>query len=145
MAIKFEFEINAKPETVFNAVTTKKGYQGWWAAVCDVDCKLNHLSSIKFLKEHITEEMCFKTIEVKKNEKLVWLCTSNNVFESMVNNELTFEIKQNGKESILTFTQNSSDSKWKKHPEHQNIVDGWNFFMDSLKNYCETGEGDPWG
>ena len=66
MAIKFEFEISATPETIFNAVATKKGHQGWWAAVCDVDCELNHLSSIRFIKEHITEEMCFKTIEVKK-------------------------------------------------------------------------------
>ena len=63
----------------------------------------------------------------------------------MVNNTLTFKIKKNGKGSILTFTQNSSAPAWKKHPEHQNIVDGWYFFMDSLKNYCETGKGEPWG
>jgi uncharacterized protein YndB with AHSA1/START domain len=145
MSIKFEFEINAEPETVFNAVTTKKGYQGWWAAVCDIDCKQNHLSSIRFVKEHTTENMIFKTIEVKNKEKLVWLCTSNNVFESMINNTLTFVITKSGKGSILTFTQNSSDPKWEKHPEHQQIIAGWDFFMDSLKQYCETGKGEPWG
>ena len=94
MAIKYEIKINADAETIFKAITTKKGYQGWWAVVCDVDCKINHSSSIRFEKKDITEEMVFKT---RENEKLVWLCTANNVFPSWVGTTLTFEIKEKGK------------------------------------------------
>lgn len=145
MSIKLERKINATPQTIFKAITTKKGYQGWWAVVCDVNCKLNQQSSIRFEKEDLTEEMIFKTIEVRENEKLVWLCLANNVFPSWVNTTLTFEIKRNGNKSNFTFTQTSADKNWKKHPDYNGSLAGWNFFFDSLKNYCETGEGEPWG
>ncbi len=109
MSIKLERKINASPQTIFKAITTKKGYQGWWAVVCDVNCKLNQQSSIRFEKEDLTEEMIFKTIEVRENEKLVWLCLANNVFSSWVDTTLTFEIKGRENKNHLTFTQISAD------------------------------------
>lgn len=144
MAIILERKINADAGTIFKAITTKKGYQGWWAAVCDIDCKLDHLSSIRFEKEHIIEEMVFKTAGVKENEKLVWLCTVNNVFYSWVGTRLTFEIRKNGSGNNFIFTQTSADKDWKKHADYSGSLAGWEFFLDSLKSYCETGEGEPW-
>ena len=129
MDIRIEFIINAKPQVVFKAITTKKGYQGWWAIVCDVDCKLNHSSSIRFEKEDIIEEMIFKTTETKENEKLVWLCTANNVYASWVGTTLTFEIKKKEKGNQLIFTQISSDKNWGKHPDYSGSLAGWEFFF----------------
>jgi len=145
MEIKFQERIKVDEQTIFKAVTTKKGYQGWWAVVCDINCKLNQLSSVRFEKEDITEEMIFKTIEVIKNQKLVWLCISNNVFKTWEGTTLTFDIEKNGTACVLTFTQISSNINWKKHSDYPGTIAGWDVFIDSLKKYCETGIGNPWG
>lgn len=145
MSILFQLNINADVTTLFNAVTTKKGYQGWWAVVCDIDCKLNKLSSIRFKKENLIEEMIFKTLEIEKNKKLVWQCTFNNVFETWVGTILTFEISRKRGGSLLKFSQTSPDKNWEKHSDFPGSLAGWKFFMGSLKNYCETGTGEPWG
>ena len=145
MSIKLELKINATPQTIFKAITTKKGYQGWWAVVCEVHCKLNQQSSIRFEKENLTEEMIFKTIEVKENEKLVWLCVANNVFPSWIGSTLTFEIKVSRNKNNFTFTQTSADKNLKKHADYNGSLAGWKFFFDSLKSFCETGKGEPWG
>jgi uncharacterized protein YndB with AHSA1/START domain len=144
MTFKFEFTIDTSPSIVFKAITTKRGYQGWWTKVCDVDCKLNGTSSIRFEKEDIIEEMIFQTIEIKPNRRLVWLCTSNNVFESWINTTLHFEIHPKGKRTLFAFTQIGTDKNWKKHPDFSATQAGWEMFMGSLKSYCESGEGHPW-
>jgi uncharacterized protein YndB with AHSA1/START domain len=145
MDIVIKFTVEATPEKVFKAVTTKKGYQGWWAAVCDVNCRPNGSSSIRFEKSDIIEEMCFRTVEVRKNEKLVWHCYKNNVFESMIDTLLSFEIKELSNGSQIQFRLQSKDKNWEDHPEYEDIKQGWLFFMDSLKEYCEVGVGQPWG
>ena len=144
MSIELNRDINADKKIIFEAITTKKGYQGWWAAVCDVNCKLNQTSSIRFEKENVTEEMIFKAIEVRENEKLVWICLANNVFPSWVNTTLSFEIKGNGNKNHFIFIQASIDENWEKHADFNDSLAGWNFFFDSLKRYCETGKGNPW-
>lgn len=145
MSIKFSLSINAGTHEIFKAVTSKKGYQGWWAKVCDVDCKLNGISSIRFEKSHITEEMQFKTIEVENDRKLVWQCIANNVFSSWIGSVITYDIRQRKGKNQLLFTQTSSVIDLKSHKDYEQSVAGWNFFLESLKSYCETGKGDPWG
>lgn len=145
MDIVFTFPVRAEAEKIFQAITTKKGYQGWWAAVCDIDCRLDKHSSIRFEKDDITEEMCFKVVDVKENKRLVWHCYKNNVFESMLNTTLAFDIQEEADGCQVTFTLHSADKQWKQHPEYDHIREGWKFFMKSLKDYCETGRGEPWG
>jgi uncharacterized protein YndB with AHSA1/START domain len=144
MDIRFEISIAADPAVVFEAVTTRKGYQGWWTSTCDIDPALNGESSIRFEKEEGTEEMRFVTQEYLPDRKFVWRCIANNVFASWVGAVFVFEIEKNKGGSRLIFTQSSDRKNWNKHADYRPSVDGWAFFMDSLRRYCETGEGEPW-
>jgi uncharacterized protein YndB with AHSA1/START domain len=145
MAIHYNLLITASPATVFNAITSTIGLQGWWAKVCDIDCRVDQVSSVRFIKPDIVEEMLFKTTEFNTNKKMVWLCVSNNVFESWVGTTLSFELNKDGEKTHLAFTQVSADKNWKRHPDFRGTKQGWDYFMESLKNFCEAGEGDPWG
>lgn len=145
MNIQFKIDISAQSESVFAAVTTKQGYQGWWTNTCDIDSAIGGYSSIRFEKENLTEEMCFTTIESIPNNKFVWLCTANNVFPSWVTTTITFAISPTRHGCELVFKQSSEDPKWNKHEDYEPSKSGWDFFMDSLKEYCETGSGQPWG
>jgi uncharacterized protein YndB with AHSA1/START domain len=144
MAIKLKIGIDASPGVIFDAITTNDGYHGWWTASCDIDCSLGHRSSVRFEKEEATEAMVFETLEFIKNETLVWRCLENNVFPSWIGTTLSFEISSAPKQSILNFVQKSDDPNWKNHADYQSSKGGWGHFLTSLKDYCETGEGQPW-
>ena len=143
--IRLHLIIDAAPDIVFKAVTTTEGYQGWWAKTCDINCNPNETSSIRFLKGAHTEEMIFRTVEIKNNEKLTWECVSNNVFSTWIGSLLYFSVAQKGKQTSFTFTQRAVDGQWKESEEYQPSLEGWEFFMQSLKRFCETGHGDAWG
>jgi hypothetical protein len=45
----------------------------------------------------------------------------------------------------FSFTHNGFDEKWEGSPPYVMTKEGWEHFMQSLKNYCESGKGQPWG
>ena len=144
MVINFKVDIEASPDVIFDAVTTNEGYHGWWTATCEIDCTPGHRSAVRFEKEKVTEMMVFETLELVENERLVWRCLENNVFPSWVGTVLFFEISSGPKQSRFNFLQKSDDADWKNHPDYPSTKEGWIFFLNSLKDYCETGEGAPW-
>jgi hypothetical protein len=89
--------------------------------------------------------MVFETSELKKNEKLVWRCLENNVFSSWIGTTLYFEILSTEKQTMLNFVQQSDDPDWKNHADYQFSKGGWCHFLTSVKDYCQTGEGQPLG
>lgn len=144
MDIQFNTTIAAPVAEVFAAVTSKIGYQGWWTDTCDVNAEIGGVSSIRFEKESGTEEMIFQTLENIPDQQFTWLCTANNVFKSWVDTTLTYELSTDGDHTQLVFCQKSKSANWDKHPDYRPSTDGWEFFMESLKSYCETGDGEPW-
>jgi uncharacterized protein YndB with AHSA1/START domain len=144
MDIKHQIQINAGAKTIYDALTTKKGIEGWWSLNCEINCKPGQESVMTFVKDDRTVVMHFITKEVIENKKLVWLCNDNGN-PVWINSTLSFEITdgQNGK--TLTFIHSGFDKQFKGHPAYQMTVDGWNFFMKSLISYCETGKGQAWG
>lgn len=143
MDIKHELKINAAPQQIFNAISTRKGIKGWWAINCKVNCNINQESTMTFVKEDKTVVMNFITKEKTENKNLKWFC-NNNGNPVWINSILNFEIKEKSNGSILVFTHSTFDDKFKDHPAYKMTVDGWNFFMKSLKSFCETGKGQPW-
>jgi len=136
-------KIKASSSEIFLAITTTSGYQGWWAAECDIDCTIGRTSAVFFRKPHILEEMRFVTMDVAENKRVVLTCTANNVFESMIGGVLTFEIASNNAGSELSFCQTLCGEM--SRVELDSVKSGWAFFLNSLKKYCETGAGLPWG
>jgi uncharacterized protein YndB with AHSA1/START domain len=144
MEIKHQFHINASPKTIFNAITTQAGINGWWAGNAKVNTELEQDSVLIFVKETQTVEMVLKAKEKKDSEKFTWLCTTNGN-PVWINTILSFEITKSGTGSELNFTHTNFEDKWKDHPAYQMTIDGWKHFMSSLKDFCETGKGQPWG
>ncbi len=143
--MKFSLNIAAPAEHVYAAITTTNGYKGWWAKLCNIDCSIGGVSLVQFIKPDIAEEMVFKTIDAIPGKKLKWLCIANNVFETWVGTTLLFEIEENAPFVTLTFVHESTNGAWAQSPEYDDTKTGWDFFMQSLKEYCETGVGNAWG
>jgi len=118
---------------------------GWWTASTLMDCNVGSISQVMFENDELTEVMEFRTEKNIQNESIVWRCIKNNVFPSWIDALFTFEIMQDGKHSRLVFVQNSDDLIYSpRHPDYEGTLAGWEHFMESLKQYCETGAGYPW-
>ena len=144
MDIKNQLQINASPQKVYEAITTQQGFEGWWSQVCHISSSVGELSFMKFVKEGRIVGMYFRIDELQKDKKVIWSCVQNGN-PCWVNTKLTFEIEKTNDGCLLTFIHHNFDEKWKGTPLYTMTVDGWNFFMNSLKSYCETGKGQPWG
>lgn len=143
MDIKQVLQIKATPQQVYDAVTTQQGIEGWWSQVCHISSKIGELSFMKFIKDDRVVGMYFRIDELQPMEKVLWTCVQNGN-PAWINTKLEFEIKKSKEGSELIFTHKNFDAKWKGTPPYQMTIDGWQFFMNSLKSFCETGKGQPW-
>ena len=139
MDIVQKVQINAEPQTIYFALTTQKGIEGWWAKNCVIAEKVGGIARLKFTKEGKTADMHFRLDELDANKKIVWTCLHNSN-PAWLNTHISFEISGHHKPSELTFRHARFNEKYDNKPEAKS----WTHFMNSLKKYCETGTGEPW-
>ncbi|MEO6720799.1 MAG: SRPBCC domain-containing protein [Ferruginibacter sp.] len=144
MDIKHQLQLNATAQQVYEAIATQQGIEGWWSQVCHVSSNVGELSFMKFVKEDKVVGMYFRIDELQADKKVAWTCVQNGN-PAWVNTKLTFDIKKAGDKCSLIFIHSNFDEKWKGTPPYTMTAEGWNFFMNSLKSFCETGKGHPWG
>jgi len=143
MDITHNLRINASAETIYTAVSSKEGINGWWSKDCTVGESEGENSLLKFDKQGTIVEMGFKTLKLSPNQKVVWECTTNGN-PAWLNTKIITEISdaQNGSEVI--FSHADFDEKWKGQDPFEMTKQGWEHFVKSLVTYCESGEGQPW-
>ena len=144
MDIKHQLQLNATTQQVYEAIATQQGIEGWWSQVCHIPSNVGELSFMKFVKEDKVVGMYFRIDELQADKKIAWTCVQNSN-PAWANSKLTFEIEKTVDGCSLVFIHYNFDEKWKGTPPYSMTVDGWNFFMSSLKSFCETGKGQPWG
>lgn len=143
MDITHNLKIKASPETIYKAVSTREGIQGWWCKDSKVGEAEGKKSLLKFNKEGNIVPMGFETLNLDKDKKAVWECTDN-PNPAWIGTKLTTEITSNDSGSAVVFSHSGFDEKWKGQEPFEMTKQGWEHFMNSLVSYCETGEGQPW-
>ena len=137
MNYKYEVQLSATPEAVFKALTTSKGIAGWWA------------KSNRLWKENADEFLSVDFGQVKKLMRvekttplsgLIW-----NVLECTLHEwpgtRITFNITPASDGGSLLKLEHIG-----LNPQlecFESCSSGWEYFMVSLKQYVETGEGTP--
>ena len=142
MKISHEFKIDAMPETIIQAVSTEEGIKGWWSANCQVGTEIGSESTLQFDKQGMIVVMGFKTIQ--KDQKVVeWECISM-PNPAWIGTKVRTEVVTLDKGCNVLFTHDGFDEKWVGQEPFEQTKATWNHFMNSLKSYCEAGEGQPW-
>lgn len=141
MDIKHEFSINTTAEKLFEAFTTEAGLNGWWTKDCDIDTQVGGVSKTRFNDKGV--EMEFRTDELKSGEHMLWTCT-NNPNPSWPGTKLYFGIASSDNGVTFRFNHYGWDAQWKGQLPYEQTKGGWEHFMKSLKDYLETGTGEPW-
>ncbi|MEO9849512.1 MAG: SRPBCC domain-containing protein [Reichenbachiella sp.] len=143
MDITHNLIINASAETIYQAVATKEGINGWWSKDCMVGEKEGEKSLLKFDKQGTIVEMGFQTNTLVPNKSVVWTCIEN-ANPAWLETKIITEISDSGNGSKVVFSHAGFDEKWKGQEPFEMTKQRWEHFVYSLVSYCENGEGQPW-
>ena len=133
-----ELTIEAKPEKVFRAITLPEGITKWWANRVTAELKVGSLTEICFDNGEV---MKMEIIELEVAKKVHWkvrLAPHN-----WEGSTITWDMAQVSEGTKLLFGHRDLVASATGYGIEQTRA-GWEYFLDSLKSYVETGEGTPY-
>lgn len=134
--IKHLFHIDASFEQVFEAISTVKGLSSWWTEQTsggeDIGDEVEfRFDSNGFIKCRIEEK--------EQPTYLVWECLDGH--PEWHGTIMTFSLSENDGKVRVKFEHNG----WKEESDFYGQCNfSWGRYFVSLRNYCETGVGDPY-
>ncbi len=136
-SIKHLFHINASKAKVFDAISTINGISHWWANETSGNDSQNGIIQIRF-GEWGGPDM--KVIELKTNEKVEWQCVQSN--HGWVGNTFQFVLDDNDGKTRVRF----SHDLWTENGDfYASCCFTWGRYLESLRQYCQTGRGEAFG
>jgi hypothetical protein len=136
-------QINAPAATVYRALTTQTGIEGWWTRTCTIASEIGESSTVRFDK-------CFKTFRIDQltpNESVRWHCTAAHIETDTqfanpaewVGTSIHFRLETVGPATTqLTLEHIGLGPQFECYDLCRQ---GWDHFLASLKHYSETGVG----
>lgn len=132
--------IKGEKEKIYQALTTKQGLSSWWTTDVKVDQKIGSTSEFGFYGHKAIHYM--KITNLKPSSEVEWMCEKSPI-EEWNQTKINFTIKdvdpKNPFAPNLRFVQSGLKSTDNYGPINYN----WAKFLTSLKNFVETGKGDP--
>ena len=136
-SIKHLFHINAPKQEVFTAISSIEGLSNWWTTQTEGNTTIG--SNIQFnFGTFKGPEM--KVIELKLNKRLVWECVSSE--HGWLGHRFIFSLDENEGKTRVRF----SHEGWEDNGDfYAGCNFSWGRYMESLRQYCQTGKGQAYG
>jgi len=136
------FLVSKKPSVVYKAITEQ--IDKWWTELSNKASKVGDNLIVKFEKE---TTWVMKVSEAIPHQSLVWKVTEANhdLEDILIQNEwkgttIKWEIEENETGSKVSFMHEGLVSSLECYALCER---GWHYFLESLKNYLDTGKGNP--
>lgn len=136
-SIKHLFHIDASLQNVFEALSTIEGLSNWWTT--QTEGKAEKGGTIQFDFGTYTGPK-MKVLEQTTNKQVVWECVGSE--HGWQGHIFTFSLDENDGKTRIRFSQ----SGWEENGDfygHCNF--SWGRYMQSLRQYCQTGKGEAFG
>lgn len=136
-SIKFLFHINATKEKVFEAISGIKGLSNWWTVDTKGDSSKGGIIQFRFASAGGPD---MKVTEIIPYDKISWECIESP--HGWTGNTFTFLLDENEGKTRVRFSHDG----WKENGDSYAICSsGWGRYMESLRQYCQTGKGEAFG
>jgi uncharacterized protein YndB with AHSA1/START domain len=129
--------INVSPEKVFRAVTEQEGLSSWWTNETIAKSDVGSVVEFRFGDRY---HLKMQIMQIDKNRRLEWECLKGD--DEWVGTSFIFDLERDKNSTKLRFTHGN----WRQQTDFLDSCNyQWGYYLRSLKMYCETGEGTPFG
>ncbi len=133
--IKHFLIIKASPEKVYRAITEQEGLASWWTRETIAKPQVGSVAEFKFGNQYHNK---MRIIRLEPYKIVEWECIMGD--KEWIGTTFYFELILNGENTSLRFTHGN----WKEMTDFFASCNfHWGHYMRSLKDYCETGKGEP--
>lgn len=133
--IKHLVIIDASPARVYAALTERTGLGGWWTEQVTAEPEQGSIATFDFGSRYHVELL---VAELEPDRRVRWKCLEGD--PEWTGTTLEFDLEPDGDRTIVRFTHGgwgSASDFFASCNYH------WGFYMRSLRDYCETGSGQP--
>ncbi len=140
-----KISINAKPESIYNAITTKEGLTHWWTNDVEVYSHVGGTATFRFGPRAYVVMKISKLLPMKD---VVWKCVEQyfkmngcDKTDEWVGTTVKFSLQEiNTETTSLSFVHEGLNPQLFCFKEYQS---DWEYYLNSLKRYVEIGKGTP--
>ena len=136
--ILHEVVIAAAPDQVYKAITEASGLESWWATHAVAEPKVGTTLEVRFGDNPIVNKM--DVIDLEPGRKIEWLTRQSNLPE-WVDTHIVWELSPIENGTKIRFGQRgyaSAEGCLAMCSYH------WAGYLTSLKDFLETGKGNPY-
>jgi uncharacterized protein YndB with AHSA1/START domain len=135
-AIVKELTIAAAPQSVFSALTQQDEIARWWANEARVKPEVGSLGDFRF--RHPASVLQFEVAELDQDEKVRWI--SRQGPPQWAGTSVSWQLTPVPNGTKVVFTH---DGFAQVDEAYEQTRGNWDYFLESLKSYLETGKGTP--
>ncbi|HEX6481124.1 MAG TPA: SRPBCC domain-containing protein [Ktedonobacteraceae bacterium] len=137
-AIVKELTIAAAPGSVFNALTRQDELASWWTNDLNAKPEVGSLAEFRF-GEWGDFVLRFEVAELDEGSKVHWISRLSPMAH-WAGTSITWQLTpvQNGTQVVF-----NHDGFAQVDEVYEQARGNWEYFLDSLKSYLETGKGTP--
>ena len=133
--IKHFLSIKASSEKVYRAITEQEGLASWWTRETIAKPQIGSIAEFKFGDRYHNK---MRIIRLESQKIVEWECLMGD--KEWIGTTFRFELIPDKENTNLRFTH----GKWKEMTDFFASCNfQWGHYMRSLKDYCETGKGEP--
>ena len=133
--IRHNITIDCKPEKIYQALTTKRGIQGWWTPDTCIEEKIGSTAEFIFGDRYHNK---MKISDLKPDKRVAWHCLQGD--PEWIGTDFFFDLEEKDGTTLLRFGQHN----WKAQTDFYAYCNfQWGNYLISLKDYCEKGKGYP--
>jgi uncharacterized protein YndB with AHSA1/START domain len=132
-------KIKASRERVYQALTTPEDIRNWWTRDADLDSTIGGEGEFRFSSYGGTQVTKVRVVELASPLRVAWKTTASFRLE-WVDTTITFDLRQDSTGTAILFTHRGF-----QHADdiYALCTTGWGYYLVSLQQYLETGQGAP--
>ena len=134
-SIRHSVDIDAAPSKVYRAVTEEEGLRGWWTRMAHAVPEVGHMNDFPFASG---DHNAMRVAALVPDARVEWECVEGS--PEWVGTRVVFEMVGADGGTRLAFTH----ADWREDTHFFRMCrKAWEWYMASLQQFCETGEGTP--
>jgi uncharacterized protein YndB with AHSA1/START domain len=132
-------KINASPDRVYQALTTSEDIRNWWTRNADLDGTIGGEGEFRFGSYGGTQVTKVRVAELVPSVRVGWKITAS-FRPEWVDTTITFDLRADKDATVVLFAHRGFQ---RADDIYALCTTGWGYYLVSLQQYLQTGQGAP--